>query len=908
MDATAEPSSKKRRLNEPYVRDDQYILRKHKGKAPSLIVHLHTTHFRFDGQDGSWAYDSPMKLVLEHLKKRTVPHEMIEELLQSNVQWYDGCLIVEVQNHIKKEGGDKGRYGSSAEKDSESFSMHKYNQYITPSPMVPFPQIAAIDETTNDQDIKDEEMPAPARPKDKDGPSYTTIVLHPTALSQHHETLLLANTPITEARGKKKTGDGGTPLSAQTQTSQAAIPQTPTVHTSRGPLSQSQKMCLDEGNLYTFEADLLVATEAPLYLEPVDTPQDSQAVLDMLQHPLHSDSPPSVNSRKRTTAELAKEDAQAAETERLMLIMDERIKPSGTGNAANENQNAASLNVSRFKTIEMVRQRHEEAERTKKEEEHRVAMGKKQLEDQNKAQLQQQQQQQAQIPQRNRDMLTAAQAQNQAAQQSIIAKRQQQAKAQQAAILAQAQAANQIHAHPQQNNMALNQHQNLQQGGQPPINQSSPVVQQQTPMLNSSPMMPQGGFPMAQTSSQGAGSPARPTSAAMPNPMVRQMSRQQLGSRNQTPQLGPGTPNMHQAVPNRQMSQTPRMPVGSPAPGMQQGTPTSGPMPMQTPHMVNQPQFNPHQMAMLATTQRQMSSLPQNGTAQAGSPAQNMNPEQIQNIRNLQHQSQRYTQQRQMIQQNPNMSLEEKQMRINDIVKRQQLLQQQFHQTTQIHGTPTPGAARSPGVFPQQTPQMGHAHPQQFPHQQGRIPDASQMTPQQQQFMHAQAQAKAQQIAQMRQQASLDNQQQRQQLQQMLASLRQQYGSIEAIPVQRRQQLPMPLQHLIRQILQPRQQGMRAPAAQHQNNNGEQVPGQPDPHYMSQLRQNEQLLQKMQNAQGGGSGGAPNMAMPNFNANGMGQNFGNQPGGNDLSQQFAAMQNALNRQNQQGDNGGQGMQ
>lgn len=65
------------------------MLKKYKGAKPSLIIHLHPTNFRFDQQDGSFSYNSPMKMVLEHLKSRTVPHDMIEELNSSGVQFYE---------------------------------------------------------------------------------------------------------------------------------------------------------------------------------------------------------------------------------------------------------------------------------------------------------------------------------------------------------------------------------------------------------------------------------------------------------------------------------------------------------------------------------------------------------------------------------------------------------------------------------------------------------------------------------------------------------------------------------------------------------------------------------------------------------------------------------------------------
>lgn len=920
MEAASEPAAKKRKLAEPYVRDSEYILEKHKGKAPSLTVHLHQTHFRFEGQDGSFAYDSPMKFLVGHLRNQTVPHEIIEELLPPTVPWYDGCLIVEVHNHRAKAGKEKGRRDSASNDGTVKFSMHNYNEHVTPSPMAPFPSKARTDETPEKAESSSVEMPAPERPKDKEGPSIYTVVLHPTALSQHHELLILAKTPADQVRGKKRNSDSATPSSAQPPTPQLSVPPTPITQTSRGPLSQSQKMCLEEGDLYSFQADLLVATEPPLYLEPVDNPQDADRVLEMLQHPLHQTKPPSPKTRKRTTAEVAADDAQAAEAERRMLIMDERIKPAGAGAGANENQSAAAtLGFSRFKTIEMVRQKHEEAERVKKEEEARAAMEKRQAEEQSAVQ-----QKQAQMAQRQREMQLIAQQQQQQPNQNNVAMqmraeqlRAQQMRAQQAMITAQ------THGHPQQNNMMPNQQQGYQQTNQVSMPQSSPVVLQQTPM-NSSPMIPQGGFAMVQTSSQGAGSPPRPTSGAMQNQMARQISQQQQqrGSQNNTPQIPQGTPGMNQAMPNRQMTQTPRMQPGSPAASMQQqGTPTSVSMPMQTPQIGNQAQFTPEQMQMLAQ-QRAMSQSQQSNAMQAGSPIPNLTPEQIQSIRNM-------LQQTQTMQQQQSMALQQAQAQgnhqlaahiRNDMQKRQQwmkvrqsqMIQQAQQQNAQMAGTP--GQAGSPGSIQQPTPQMGHAHPQQqHQGQQGNMQDPNQLSQQQQVQQYANAQARAQQLALSRQQAQF------QQAQQQLNTLAQQYNGFQNIPPQAINQLPAGAQQLLKQQFQRQhaarqQQAMRAQAAQQQTaqqsgGRTEQVPGsQPNPQYMQQLRDNQAMLahaqQQMQNQQqqqgGGGGGGMNTMGMQSFTMNGMGGtafagNQGQGGAGADLSQQFAAMQNALNR-------------
>lgn len=53
-------------------------------------MHLHPTHFRFEQQDGSFPYNSEMKVIIEHIRAGTVPHDLIEELWRGGVQWYEG--------------------------------------------------------------------------------------------------------------------------------------------------------------------------------------------------------------------------------------------------------------------------------------------------------------------------------------------------------------------------------------------------------------------------------------------------------------------------------------------------------------------------------------------------------------------------------------------------------------------------------------------------------------------------------------------------------------------------------------------------------------------------------------------------------------------------------------------------
>lgn len=72
------------------VKTTSYILKKYSKSPPSLILHLHPTHFRFDQQDGSFPYNSEMKVIIEHIRSQTVSHDMLEELLRAGVKFYEG--------------------------------------------------------------------------------------------------------------------------------------------------------------------------------------------------------------------------------------------------------------------------------------------------------------------------------------------------------------------------------------------------------------------------------------------------------------------------------------------------------------------------------------------------------------------------------------------------------------------------------------------------------------------------------------------------------------------------------------------------------------------------------------------------------------------------------------------------
>ena len=77
----------------PYVVTQSYILRKFNGKPPSFRVALHPTHFRINGSQDSLSYKSPMSELLTHIRSKTVPHNMLDEIYLKDIPFYDSMCI-----------------------------------------------------------------------------------------------------------------------------------------------------------------------------------------------------------------------------------------------------------------------------------------------------------------------------------------------------------------------------------------------------------------------------------------------------------------------------------------------------------------------------------------------------------------------------------------------------------------------------------------------------------------------------------------------------------------------------------------------------------------------------------------------------------------------------------------------
>lgn len=566
---------------------EKHILVKYRARPPSLIVHLHPTYFRFDQQDGSFSYQSEMRIFIEHLQKKTIPHDMLEEFRKSDVKFYEGWLIVKVVDHKTAAADASGANGAAD--DEKPFSIHNYNHFITPSPCVPYPskeqQTSPVKQERSgsvaDKDgpangIKSDENTAnaikPARPQSKE----FFVALRPTNLSKHMDLLLDCTAPDPKAKkAQNKT-------IAQPPTPIGTVPPTPT--TDRPPPPKKQKLRIDPKDHLEYEAKIVNGTAPPLYLEPAQDLDDAERIHKLLADPWCNEPPPSPRSRKRTVAELAADDAHAKEQERFMLIMDAR--GSGTGTAANaggvdpQAGNAAfQPRFEKFNALdnikrEIVEKKQREKDRQLQEDELRRS---------------QQQQNQEEEKRRQAQQAMIAQRKEQAIRQQQQAAQMQQRQNQEAMAQAQQQQQN------PQNAQRPSTASRPQPNGIPPQMQtqmmaqaSSPIVRQGTPNIASSPAAgnPR---PMVRNGSQSgaAGSPGRPGSSLQhghpaASGMMRQPSGQGGPSRNGTPQIPHSTPGMNHATPIiRQGTPGHALTQASPVPSIAMVTPQMGTVNMQ---------------------------------------------------------------------------------------------------------------------------------------------------------------------------------------------------------------------------------------------------------------------------------------------------------------------------------------
>ncbi|KAG1089678.1 hypothetical protein G6F42_019914 [Rhizopus arrhizus] len=83
----------------PPSRDEKELLKRHQKDPPSLCLHLYPTYFKFEHEDGFFSYKSQFKDFLACIKDKRLPGDLMDVFDQAQCRYYDGCLIVEIQDH-----------------------------------------------------------------------------------------------------------------------------------------------------------------------------------------------------------------------------------------------------------------------------------------------------------------------------------------------------------------------------------------------------------------------------------------------------------------------------------------------------------------------------------------------------------------------------------------------------------------------------------------------------------------------------------------------------------------------------------------------------------------------------------------------------------------------------------------
>lgn len=544
-----------------------------------------------------------MRVLIEHLRLRTIPHDLMDFFSVSNVPLYEGCMIVQVYDHKSSAPLQSTNRVKTGPGKTVPFSVHNYNEHLTPSPYVPFPVESLQNGGKNtepnkpkESEQKDKEnMPAPAAQGDaqqikSEGlakkPKVSTIVLHPTPVSNHADMIVKAadsRSNNADGRTEPRTEMNG-PLSATVPPTPSAI-LPPTPQASMAPPAKRQKKMrveLDSSNFHAIEAQITLATTAPLILDAVSSAVESAALLESLAHPMHSEKPPSPKTRKRTVAEMAADEALAVAQERYMLCFDERLSSNtasaqgGTNQADGDGQaGGASFEprFERFKTLENIKIQLEENKKAEKARQAEVE--RKNLQDRERERLR------LESEKRDNEKMRQQQMQQDAT------RRQQEAHRRVMSVSQPAQAALQVgspqvqgqHGHPQATNIMANgipgQPQRFHQQQVSQAQLSSPIVRNGTPQGQMSPPVNNmGNVPMQHSTSSMGGSPPRPGSAVHLNhpQMGAPTSHNMAAQRSQqshagTPRMPNATPNVQSTPLSRQMSGTPRINQSSPIQG-----------------------------------------------------------------------------------------------------------------------------------------------------------------------------------------------------------------------------------------------------------------------------------------------------------------------------------------------------
>ena len=105
-----------------------------------------------------------------------------------------GCLIVQIHDHRNTTSSASTNANANKSDQNQPFSIHNYNQYVTPSPYVPYPNSKANEESTNNEEAQSKDQEQSRSNVDSlQGPRIFTTVLFPTAMTLQDDMMRIAS-------------------------------------------------------------------------------------------------------------------------------------------------------------------------------------------------------------------------------------------------------------------------------------------------------------------------------------------------------------------------------------------------------------------------------------------------------------------------------------------------------------------------------------------------------------------------------------------------------------------------------------------------------------------------------------------------------------------------------------------
>lgn len=75
------------------------ILERYEKSEPSLTLHFHANHWKFEHQDGMFLYNSPARQILEAIRNEQIPVDCLEVFRDVKIRYYEGCLILRLVDY-----------------------------------------------------------------------------------------------------------------------------------------------------------------------------------------------------------------------------------------------------------------------------------------------------------------------------------------------------------------------------------------------------------------------------------------------------------------------------------------------------------------------------------------------------------------------------------------------------------------------------------------------------------------------------------------------------------------------------------------------------------------------------------------------------------------------------------------